>query len=431
MNQSRKKKPVVTDPLALLSTVDSLCTPDLWPGFNTRLIPLAMYTGGSTVLLRHPSPPAEFVSDPRRKGIYLYRGHHSSIRANTSVEIGGVITATIIPDDTQRRTERELAALVIHEMFHVYQRLHHPDWHGNEVELFTYPVKDIQQLALCKLETAALSRALSGRAPSGAAWAAEAVRIRSERLGRLSEGAAGYERGSELNEGLASYVEHKAAWPEDIPVLSEDRFGAEDIRIRCSVVGRAFAVLLDQLAPNWKQLLDSGHVQLLDEALRSAVERVQPASFTQAEMDDALERARLDVNAIEQHRVELRHEFRTREGWKLTIHAAEGNPLWPQAFDPSRVRKLSDSEVLHERFLKLGNDCGELEVLDRDCLTISAGAHPLFTGVSRLEITGLGNEPQVARSGRGATIRAQGVTGSFRRVDSQLSDRCIDIWLGQ
>src|ERR1044071_3492805 len=33
----------------------------LWPGFDPRSIPLAVYAGERTYLFRHPKPPAEFV----------------------------------------------------------------------------------------------------------------------------------------------------------------------------------------------------------------------------------------------------------------------------------------------------------------------------------------------------------------------------------
>jgi len=54
----------------------------------------------------------------------------------------------------------ELASLLVHETFHVLQGRHYPDWGGNEMDLFTYPVDNAELLAERRLESIALVRAL-------------------------------------------------------------------------------------------------------------------------------------------------------------------------------------------------------------------------------------------------------------------------------
>jgi hypothetical protein len=73
---------------------------------------------------------------------------------------------------------------------------------------------------------------------------------------------------------------------------------------------------------------------------------------------------------------------------------------------------LGDKEVLHTRWLKLGNGSGAIEVLGRSGLTEAAGAHPLFNGVRKLIVTGLA-DPKVSQTDGKVTLEAQGVTATF------------------
>src|SRR5438045_2167373 len=48
--------------------------PPLWPDFQPALTPVAIYDGRTTVLFRHPAPPAEFISLSRERGVYAMPG---------------------------------------------------------------------------------------------------------------------------------------------------------------------------------------------------------------------------------------------------------------------------------------------------------------------------------------------------------------------
>ena len=97
---------------------------DFWPGYKPRTIPLAVYTGEATYLFRHPSPPEDFV-DGR------FPGRHPAVTSNSSAEIGGVMTATVLADGPRASlSPRTQAAVALHEAFHVFQRAHHPHWVG-------------------------------------------------------------------------------------------------------------------------------------------------------------------------------------------------------------------------------------------------------------------------------------------------------------
>lgn len=40
----------------------------LWPGFDPRSFPLAVFDGERTYLFRHPAPPPEFIADEAAGG---------------------------------------------------------------------------------------------------------------------------------------------------------------------------------------------------------------------------------------------------------------------------------------------------------------------------------------------------------------------------
>ena len=50
------------------------------------------------------------------------------------------------------------------------------------------------------------------------------------------------------------------------------------------------------------------------------------------------------------------------------------------------LRLLFENEVLHTRFLQLGNASGSLELLSLSAITRGSGQHPLFDGVQQVTI---------------------------------------------
>lgn len=104
-------------------------------------------------------------------------------------------------------------------------------------------------------------------------------------------------------------------------------------------------------------------------------------------------------------------------------------PLWPQGFDPLNVYRVTEREILHTRFLKLGNSLGSLEVLDRYSLTEAAGEHPLFNGVGQLTVTGLPAEPAIKENDGGLIITGEGFRAEFRAASMEHSGKTLIIRL--
>ena len=370
-----------------------------WPRFEPMAIPLAIYDGEHTRLFWHPEAPVGFTKaeDNERSGL-VYSGRHPAMTANSTADIGGTMTATLLVDDVKPgQSLVALAGIAIHEAFHVFQRQRHPEWAANEGALFMYPVDSPVLLSLRRMETEALRRALEMSDPlESECWTRLALSLRAERLSEMDAQFAEYERGTELNEGLATYVQHKADERGTVTVPTGG-FGATEVRPRAYVTGAAFAMLLDRINSGWRAQFDADGRQSLDQTLQSnltsrARTPGDTCEFTAAETLAASQRALSDVAAVEAARNERRTRFDHREAWRLVVKAEDGKPLQPQGFDPLNVERVQGG-ILHTRFLRLGNDQGYLEVIDTgdvdiEALTVGAGPHPLFDGIEEVTIVG-------------------------------------------
>ena len=427
--------PVVSTPeepraVAVAAEVRKLDSRALWPGFDPSKVPLAIFDGERTFLFRHPNPPPEFRPSADLPETAIAPGRHPLVRANTSISLGGVRTATLLLDGPEKLPVDESAALAVHEAFHVFQAERHPKWGGNEADLFTYPIDDPILLQLSRLETESLRRALAAKDRRGAAcWAAAALDLRRRRFAALGETGALYERGTELKEGLARLVESRARGASSEPVLRQEDFAPGDVRSRSYAVGHALGVLLDRFAAGWEAGLERAGETTLDGLLAQALSRQparRPCRFSSRETNDALDRAKRSVELTRLTRAAIRDDFFAKPGWRIVVVTAS-EPLAPQGFDPLNVETLGPGEVLHTRWVKLGNSAGSLEVLDARAVTESAGTHLLFEGVRRVTVTGVREEPEVRESATGISLKAAGVTAEFAGARLERSGRTITV----
>lgn len=397
----------------------------LWPGFDPLKVPLAIYDGTTTWLFRHPRPPAGFA---RLAGsippAWTSAGRFPAVTANTSADIGGVPTATLLADRSRDSLSVPgLAAVAIHEAFHVFQRTHHPTWAGNEGDLLEYPVDNAELLALRRMESEALARALANQEAAGAAcWTRAALAARRQRFGGMDSAFVAYERLTELNEGLAAYLQLRAAGASTVAIPAEE-FLPESVRLRIYTIGPALAFLLDRLSPGWQQQLESGSPAGLDQLLEAAVassDTVAPCAFTPVEEADAKRHARLDAAALKAEWARRTRDFDALPGWRVVVQSAKGKPLWPQGFDPLNIER-AEGGLVHTRFLKLGNDGGQLTMVDEagadlEARTVPVGPHPLFNGIDWVEVV-LPVKPVVTRTGTAVHISAPGFTADFKAAE--------------
>ncbi|HTK94443.1 MAG TPA: hypothetical protein VL382_02300 [Terriglobales bacterium] len=401
--------------IEVLKKFDQLAQQSLWPGFEPQKIAVELYDGSDTYLYHHPKPPEGFTAVAGAPGVYVFHGQHDSVRANTGTELNGVPTATAdISKDT--RPPREAASLLIHETFHVYEEAAHPKWAANEAELFTYPFESADLLYERRMETVTLTEALASPVESfrHRPWSLlchieEALGHRKARYAQMSPGAAGYERGIELNEGLAQYVEYKSM--DKAPALTAGDFPLELIRQRGYATGQALAVLLDRIGSDWKT---SAGDEPLDARMLDAVQgqsAICNGVFMRGSEAKIKAAARAEVAKLLSTRAERKHDFLAAPGWRLEIVAGQ-EPLWPQGFDPWNVQNLGDNDILHTRWVKVGNKSGAIEVLNHASMTMGVGPHPLFNGAKRLIVTGTGPVSFTDKDGKIA-ITSDAAKGTF------------------
>lgn len=397
---------------ALLSTFDRMAARPLWDGFTPASTPLAIYDGQRTWLIRHPAPPAEFAAVDGAPDTRVMTGRYPEVSANTHATIGGVPTATLLVPE--RPTDpRHLAATLLHEVFHVYQARAHPGWFGNEATLFTYPVTDSVAQQLQRLETEAFRRALLPHAALGC-WASRAMALRETRAARVGADAMAYERGNDLNEGLATWIGWRGAGDPPDSLVPRKGFAPDGVRLRAYAVGPAQAALLDRLRPAWQAELTADTTLTLDALLGRATASLNcRADFTRHEVDSVGALAGQETGQVLSKRAALREEFLARQGWQLLIEVPVSAPLWPEQFDPWNVVPLADGEILHQRHVRLGGDHGRIDVLEHWALTSAAGAHPLFNGIRRVLLAGLATAPSVTLRNDSMFVSAEGIDGRF------------------
>jgi len=415
--------------LEIVRSIEEASTPDLWPGFRPSTVPVALFDGRRTWLHRHPAPPEEFRPHPGREDLHLMEGRHPAMRGNTSTEVAGEETATILLpllEDFPEATD--VAGVALHEAFHVFQKRKHPSWGPGGMGLDN-PVTEARLLALRRTETALLREALREADPDRArSHAAAALEVREERFSQLPPSIVRFERGIELLEGTAQHVQVTAtgsrAGLRDLP---RGGFAPEELHMRSYAVGLALTRLLERFLPGWETAVETEETVALG-ALLEDVAGDAAATDWRPVYAQELEEARRDVRRVMASRDSLRKEFLERPGPSVVLLASEASPLQPRGMDPMNLHVVAEDQVLHTRWLKLGHPTGTAEVLDRSALTRGAGGAPLRRGFLRVTLTGLQGNLSVREEGDEIVIRANGFQGRFhgagvRRTGEQITVR--------
>ena len=353
----------------------------LWPDFQPVGIPLVVWDGVQTTLFQSAAPCEEWK---RRQDRWALPRRHSALVAHTAVtlEDGTDAAALLLNDLPGGMTVPELAALIAHEAFHVYQMGHCPErWQADELAAFGYPLT-APVLAARRLETLALNSAIE-EVVGWEGHAAEALHWRQQRVLHLNPAQQELERGLERREGLAQFVESKISGR--FPGLPLPDFAPEAVRLRCYGTGAALAHLLDR-SGEWQQAFMEGQLSL-DELLSARLAGRRPEAHPSELVAQAHSEAGQDADQLQAARLRTMHGVLARPGQTLTL--SSGKPLWPQGFDPQNVSELGDGRVLHRRYLKFGNAQVSGEALGQPVLSGAAGVHPLQHGFSSLTVPGM------------------------------------------
>lgn len=181
----------------------------IWPGFDTRKIPVAINNHDrQELLIGHPAPPPEFhpfgqyrINEQpvmMREGVTRYGPQGGG----WAVDLGGVQSAYVGTLSAGLDTDTYLA-LILHECFHCYQRDYRAradDAHGD------LPEDDPLYSALIGLESRLLKATLdTPDIQEARRLAGMFVAVRSERRKDLSPQLVALEGEDEYNEGTATY----------------------------------------------------------------------------------------------------------------------------------------------------------------------------------------------------------------------------------
>ena len=429
------------DVFAFVRALDEAAARGVWPGFNPSGIPVALYDGEHTMLLRHPSPPPEFSPMAGRQGVFLAKGRHPAVTSNSTREIGGVRTATVIATPAQP-VERTMLA-VVEEVFHVFWLARHPSFRPNEMARYAYPLDDVENLGRLVAEDEALARALEAqRIDDAAGWAADALAIRRERVPGLAEDVRAYETSLEMMEGTANYVARVSVGEPASRTAERLRAPrpAEDVRWRFYDTGAALCLLLDRLSAGWQERSDRQPaltvVELMDEALRGRDAAAD--AFSSADTAGFQARAAAGIADLGVRRQRLLVELRERQGGRVVIEVMPGaEPFRVQRFDPINLMVLDAGAIAHANYLSLSVPQGSVELTNPGfvrgsfggtvSVTEDAGRHPLSDGIRRLTIAGLQGVPTVGGDEGTVKVEAPGVRLMLRGAEAHVDGALIRV----
>jgi len=434
------KAPVAADPAdAVFRILEEIAAKKVWPGFTPSSWPLALYDGQQTLLLRHPDPPAEFKPVPGRPGVMSFPGRYPEVRANSTCEISGVRTATLIATSG---VDRAIPAL-IEETFHVFWFARHTVFRPNEMARYAYPLTDVENLAGLLAESEALARALDADTPERAwRWVAAALEQRSGRRLRLDEESATFETHLEMLEGPANFVGDFALGKTSALTASALRQtrGLEEIRWRFYHTGAAMGWLLERFVPGWKERLDANPNLTMQRLLEMSLAQKggAPLAFSTAERAAFRAAAELAIADLARRRSNLRAELEKRGGARLIVETApEARPLQLGRFDPINLFVLGKGQVAHANFISLSDSSGSVELTNPDFargsfggvvgLTESSGRRPLGDGTRRLTVFGIQGQPKVERKNGTVTIEAPGVRLNWKGAEVETEGATIRV----
>ncbi len=409
---------------------DSLATAeDYWPGFDPTGRPILLIERTESWLMSHPNPPDGWSPVDGWDTAITAPGNPFGVADDGTLLINEIPTSVVYIDSADHDSINGYAARALHEDFDDFIREHYYTWTANDEELFFYPYNDKSLLKWQMIESEGLQEALKAveeeELDDAVTWIAHAVKSRLNFDAEAPPIASEYVRMIELQEGLPWYIDMRARQLEPAMLYMNSMYAnANEIRRRAQVSGAARAYLLDEFFPDWKTILNrrANTNADLNDLLRSVVNR-------RGLLDDPLpeglireydQRAGGRIRSFNTRRRTLAHEWSHAQGYHLNVDLSD-LPMIATGFDLYHILRLEDNRLLHEKWLRLTNNRGTIEARNQWMLTSPAGEHPLFSGISRFEIAGMGSPPDVSEHGDTLIVRWN--QGEIRLLNAQISDR--------
>ena len=404
----------VADVIRVMELASDSKNDELWPGFIVTEIPVLIYDSLNTYLFNYSKPTEGFVQSDKDPGVWIYKGQHPLVQGNSIVRMGGNWIATSILSSLSRRTGekydlKDMAGIIVHEQFHIFQRTHHPGWLQNDGLLLRYPDETVEALFLRRMEKEAFKKAVvTGERKQMAGWAKLAMQLREDRLGLVANEFAHYENELQLSEGLSDYIEKRARELDPLNA-SEITNGIAPAGIRDLgyVEGRWMAITLDSLSPGWKLHLEKNDSLYLEDVLKAVVEKfaVPKKGFEKREINSMREAAEKDFSEWQARKKAEIDKFYEMPGYQIDIRSS-ANPLAIRLFEPFEMELLVDGGVYHRLIFMAGNESGNLRIRNYPCITWFNETY----GITRLIINGLKQKPEINNALNTLGIKENGIS---------------------
>jgi hypothetical protein len=388
----------VADIWRVMNEHSGIAEESLWPGFNIKKIPVAVYDSINTWLFFSDYAPDGFKPAKGDSEVYIYKGQYPLVRGNSIARFGETWTATSILSNYSRRTNerytpKDMAGIIVHEQFHIFQRTRHQGWRQNDGVLLFYPKETKDALFLRRVEKEALKRAVTANDQKEiVGWAIVAMDYRKERLEKVSEEYAKYENELQLTEGLSDYIERVARGLDPLNASNiTNGIAPSGVRDLGYWEGRWIAMICDKLNPGWKMNLESNDTLFLEQILGSLLNdySYRKKNLSKKELSIIKSAVEEDFKEWQHKTAEEVERFRNLSGYYIEINSLS-NPLNIRIFEPLEIEILSDGAVFHRVIFSAANERGSIRILNHPCITFFNESYRLV----KLIIYGLHEAPE-------------------------------------
>lgn len=403
----------VTDIREVMKEHASISEINLWPGFDPGQIPVAVYDSARTWLFFCDQPPEGFRPADDYAGVFVFEGQYPPVRGNSVVRFGEAWTATSVLSNYSRRTNekytsRDLAGIIVHEQFHVFQRTKHPRWRQNDGVLLFYPQETKEALFLRRIEKEAFKRAvLSSTDVEIAGWTITAMEYRKERLNRIPVQYGIYEKDLQHTEGLSDYIERIARGVDPLNASNmTNGIAPAGVRDLGYWEGRWIAMILDRLSPDWKNYLEKNDTLYLEQILES--ELTDPTciklTFTDIEVRQIKTVAENDFDQWQIKKAEEIEGYRNLPGYRIEINTM-AYPLNIRIFEPLEIEILPERAVFHRVIFSAANQGGSIRIFNHPCITGFDDSYRLV----KLILNGIPVTPEVNLEEKKLLLKHEGI----------------------
>lgn len=337
----------------------------IWDGF--KLYPFAVYNQTEYYLVDPFHTPVNLL----KVNPTIYRGEMDErFLGNTAIAYGDGFIAIWDSRTTGLLEKDQLASMMVHEMFHAYQREKGEQRFPNELLGVSYPL-NVENLVLRYIERDLLLKACqSDKTAQQLELMANYLQVRHHRHQLIGD-ALLFEKGIESIEGTAVYVEYHVLQQLKKGTVRLEEFiegytviSADHLKIRLSTYhqGLLLSLIADQLLGDWQENFMCSDLYLSDfieTSLGSKLPKQESVNIGQlcSQYSDEEAELRFYVQASTQQRDMLFEQFEQDK-----IGATIVGPVKITGIDPMNI-VMRDHEVIHQTFLRIDRGQGN-EVLN-------------------------------------------------------------------